>query len=98
MLILASLQWGNYALAIPDVWDERNGLLWAEPFEKVNAPLVRVPRNETDAHHNLFVQAYHALEIVIMFQPSLGTFRFRVLTESLMLKKLSEYATSKVAR
>jgi len=23
-------------LGIDDVWDERNGLLWAEPFEKVS--------------------------------------------------------------
>lgn len=29
------LQWGNCVLGITDVWDERNGLLWAEPFEKV---------------------------------------------------------------
>ncbi|DBA96668.1 TPA: hypothetical protein ACH3X1_015523 [Trebouxia sp. C0004] len=31
----ASAQWGNCALGVCDVWDERNGLLWAEPFEKV---------------------------------------------------------------
>lgn len=30
------LQWGNCVLGIDNVWDERNGLLWAEPFEKVN--------------------------------------------------------------
>ena len=30
------VQWGACALGIIDVWDVRNGLLWAEPFEKVN--------------------------------------------------------------
>ncbi|KAL0020513.1 hypothetical protein WJX79_006681 [Trebouxia sp. C0005] len=46
----ASAQWGKCALGIADVWDERNGLLWAEPFAK----------------------AYHAHEMVVMFQPSIG--------------------------
>ncbi|DBA71869.1 TPA: hypothetical protein ACH3X2_010918 [Trebouxia sp. C0005] len=72
----ASAQWGNCALGVSDVWDERNGLLWAEPFEK----------------------AYHALEIVVMFQPGDGTFKFQVLIESLMNKKLSAYAKSEPAR
>ncbi|KAL0041021.1 hypothetical protein WJX77_002384 [Trebouxia sp. C0004] len=44
----ASAQWGKYALGVSDVWDECNGLLRAQPFEK----------------------AYHANEIIIMFQPS----------------------------
>ena len=44
------------------------------------------------------MQAYHANEIVVMYQPSTGTFRFRVLTESLMCKRLSEYGTSSQAR
>ena len=33
---LTCLQWGDCVLGIDDVWDERNGLLWAEPFEKVS--------------------------------------------------------------
>jgi len=76
VLPTASAQWGNCVLGISDVWDERNGLLWAEPFEK----------------------AYHAHEIVVMFQPSVGTFKFRVLIESLMTKRLSEYGRSKPVR
>ncbi|DBA73341.1 TPA: hypothetical protein ACH3X1_011388 [Trebouxia sp. C0004] len=60
----ASAQWGKYALGVSDVWDECNGLLRAQPFEK----------------------AYHANEIIIMFQPSSGTFRVQVLTDSLMTK------------
>ncbi|DBA79686.1 TPA: hypothetical protein ACH3X1_008359 [Trebouxia sp. C0004] len=31
-----SSRWGDCVLGIDNVWDERNGLLWAEPFEKVN--------------------------------------------------------------
>jgi hypothetical protein len=27
-------------LGIADVWDERNGLLWAQPFEKVSQMVV----------------------------------------------------------
>lgn len=46
----------------------------------------------------LRVQAYHANQIVVMYQPSTGTFRFRVLTESLMCKRLSEFAKSSQAR
>ncbi|KAL0019912.1 hypothetical protein WJX77_007580 [Trebouxia sp. C0004] len=72
----ASAQWGACALGLTDIWDERNGLLWAEPFEK----------------------AYHANEIVVMYQPSRGTFRLRVLTEVLMCKRLSEYGKSQQAR
>ncbi|KAL3144235.1 hypothetical protein ABBQ32_004013 [Trebouxia sp. C0010 RCD-2024] len=72
----ASAQWGACALGITDVWDVRNGLLWAEPFEK----------------------AYHANQIVVMYQPSTGTFRFRVLTESVMCKRLSDFAKSSQAR
>ncbi|KAL0020770.1 hypothetical protein WJX77_012050 [Trebouxia sp. C0004] len=72
----ASAQCGNCALGISDVWDERNGLLWAEPFEK----------------------AYQAHEIVVMFQPKVGTFKFRVLIESLMTKSLSAYGRSEPAR
>ena len=44
------------------------------------------------------MQAYHANEVVVMFQPSLGTFTFRVLTENLMLKTLSEYGKSGAAK
>ena len=33
------VQWGACALGIIDVWDMRNGLLWGEPFEKVNEHL-----------------------------------------------------------
>ena len=44
------------------------------------------------------MQAYHANEIVVMYQPSRGTFRLRVLTEVLMCKRLSEYGKSQQAR
>ena len=99
-LTLACLQWGNCALGVSDVWDERNGLLWAEPFEKVHCHtdgaltmllLVKIPPS-------ICVQAYHALEIVVMFQPGDGTFKFQVLIESLVNKKLSAYAKSEPAR
>ena len=36
------VQWGACALGITDIWDVRNGLLWAEPFEKVNEHLDNV--------------------------------------------------------
>ena len=35
------VQWGACALGITDVWDV-NGLLWAEPFEKVDEHLDNV--------------------------------------------------------
>ncbi|DBA81581.1 TPA: hypothetical protein ACH3X1_007351 [Trebouxia sp. C0004] len=71
-----SSRWGNYVLGIENVWDERNGLLWAEPFEK----------------------AYHAHEIAVMYQSSSGTFKFRVLTDKLMSKRLSDYGKSQPAK
>ncbi len=46
----------------------------------------------------VWLQAYHAHEIAVMYQPSLGTFRFRVLIESLMLKQLADYGKSETAR
>lgn len=76
LIVLACLQWGNCALGVSDVWDERNGLLWAEPFEKVHCHiggaltmslLVKFPPS-------ICVQAHHAL--VNMFQPSDGIFKF----------------------
>ena len=44
------------------------------------------------------MQAYRANEVVVTCQPSLGTFRFRVLTENHMLKTLSEYGKSGAAK
>ncbi len=46
----------------------------------------------------VWLQAYHAHEIAVMYQPSVGTFRFRVLIESLMLKQLADYGKSEPAR
>ncbi len=48
-LKLFCVQWGKYALGVSDVWDERNGLLWAQPFEKVNNHLFRVSINNVAA-------------------------------------------------
>ncbi|KAL0030642.1 hypothetical protein WJX77_000498 [Trebouxia sp. C0004] len=73
---LPALMWGDCVLGIDNVWDERNGLLWAEPFEK----------------------AYHAHEIAVMYQSSSATFKFRVLTDKLMSKRLSDYGTSQDAK
>lgn len=39
-LILVCVHWGKHLLVLSDVWDERNGLLWAQPFDKVNTHLV----------------------------------------------------------
>ena len=82
----ACLQWGKCALGIADVWDERNGLLWAEPFEKVHRHIFWASTTWllVKSTTSLCVQAYHAHEMVVMFQPSIGTFKFRVLIESLM--------------
>ena len=38
---IVHVQWGTCALGVTDVWDVRSGLLWAEPFEKVNEHLKR---------------------------------------------------------
>ncbi len=46
-LTLDCLQWGNCTLGISDVWDERNGLLWAQPFEIVDYRLVRASINNS---------------------------------------------------
>ncbi len=43
-------------------------------------------------------QAYHAHEIAVMYQPSLGTFRFPVLIESLMVERLADYGKSETAK
>ena len=93
------LQWGDCVLGIDNVWDERNGLLWAEPFEKVNqeasqqnvqwVAICCVP---------VLLQAYHAHEIAVMYQSSSGTFKFRVLTDKLMSKRLSDYGKSQDAK
>ena len=82
------------------MWDERNGLLWAEPFDKVLTQWCQgccwKPLNLQYCAVNL--QAYHAHETVVMYQPSLKTFRFRVLTESLIVKRLADYANSDSAK
>lgn len=82
------------------MWDERNGLLWAEPFEKVLAQwcqgcCLKLLNLE---HCGVNLQAYHAHEIAVIYQPSLKTFRFRVLIESLMVKRLADYAKSDSAK
>ena len=88
-------------MGIADVWDERNGLLWAQPFEKVSQMVLSEDVAQS-LHFALtelvWLQAYHAHEIAVMYQPSLGTFRFRVLIESLMLKQLADYGKSETAR
>jgi len=89
-------------LGIDDVWDERNGLLWAEPFEKVSQRHL----NEVAIQRAAIVcctmvdgtQAYHAHEIAVMYQPTSGTFKFRVLTDKLMGKRLSDYGRSDAAK
>ncbi|DBA69913.1 TPA: hypothetical protein ACH3X2_012410 [Trebouxia sp. C0005] len=71
-----SSRWGDCVLGINNVWDERNGLLWAQPFAK----------------------AYHAHEIAVMYESSSGTFKFRVLTDKLISKRLSDYGKSEDAK
>ena len=44
------LQWGACTLGLTDIWDERNGLLWAEPFEKVDEHLASVYTGCLGAH------------------------------------------------
>ncbi len=48
-LTLVCVHWGKHLLGLSDVWDERNGLLWAQPFDKVNTRLVGVSINNVDA-------------------------------------------------
>ncbi len=89
-------------MGIEDVWDERNGLLWAEPFEKVSQRHF----NEVPVQRSVIVcctmvdgmQAYHAHEIAVMYQKESGTFKFRVLTDRLMGKRLSDYGKSDAAK
>ncbi|DBB11914.1 hypothetical protein WJX82_005169 [Trebouxia sp. C0006] len=71
-----SYAFGSGVLGIDDVWDERNGLLWAHPFEK----------------------AYCEHEIAVMYQPSSGTFKLRVLVDKLMDRRLSDYGKSSVTK
>ena len=89
-------------MGIDNVWDERNGLLWAEPFEKVSHRHF----NEVPGQCIVIVcctmvdgmQAYHAHEIAVMYQHKSGTFKFRVLTDKLMGKRLSDYGRSDDAK
>jgi hypothetical protein len=44
------------------------------------------------------MQAYHAHEIAVMYQPTSGTFKCRVLTDRLMGRRLSDYGKSDAAK
>ena len=44
------------------------------------------------------LQAYHAHEIAVMYQSSSRTLKFRVLTEKLMRKRLSDHGTTQDAK
>lgn len=49
-------------------------------------------------HMLIGLQAYREHEIAVMYQPSSGTFKLRVLVDKLMDRRLSDYGKSSVTK
>ncbi len=85
-------------MGIDDVWDERNGLLWADPFGRQDKMLLFTAYAHVSVHMLIGLQAYRAHEIAVMYQPCSGTFKLRVLVDKLMDTRLSDYGKSSITK